>query len=134
MDKTTRYQNIIIEYLNEFANFGKPRPGIEKEVIADRERNHFQFVTTGWQDHKTFVYIVGLHLDIKDGKYGFGKTTPMLMLVTNLWNAAFRNRILSSLFMHQKSGNIRGLLWRKKSKMFNWLCVHLRLNENILLV
>ena len=25
MDKTTRYRNIIIEYLNEFANFGKPR-------------------------------------------------------------------------------------------------------------
>ena len=68
MDKTTRYRNIIIDYLNEFANFGKPRPGIEKEVIADCERNHFQFVTRGWQDRKTFVYIVGLHLDIKDEK------------------------------------------------------------------
>ena len=68
MDKTTRYRNIIIDYLNEFVNFGKPRPGIEKEVIADCERNHFQFVTRGWQDRKTFVYIVGLHLDIKDEK------------------------------------------------------------------
>ena len=68
MDKTTRYQNIIIDYLNEFANFGKPRPGIEKELIVDCERNHFQFVTKGWQDRKTLVYIVGLHLDIKDEK------------------------------------------------------------------
>jgi XisI protein len=68
MDKITRYQNIIIDYLTEFANFGQPRPDVEKQVIADRERNHFQYVTTGWQNRSNFVYIVGLHLDIKDGK------------------------------------------------------------------
>ena len=68
MYKITKYQNIIVDYLTEFANFGSIRSGIEKEVIADRERNHFQFVTTGWQDRSNFVYIVGLHLDIKDGK------------------------------------------------------------------
>ena len=66
MDKITKYQNIIVDYLTEFANFGSIRSGIEKEVIADRERNHFQFVTTGWQDRSNFVYIVGLHLDIKE--------------------------------------------------------------------
>jgi XisI protein len=68
MDKVTKYQNIIVDYLTEFANFGKPRTGIEKQVIADKERNHFQFVTTGWQDRSHFVYIIGLHMDIKDGK------------------------------------------------------------------
>ncbi len=68
MDKITKYQNIIIDYLTEFANFGQPRPGIEKQVLTDCIHNHFQYVTTGWQDRSTFVYIVGLHLDIKDGK------------------------------------------------------------------
>lgn len=68
MDKITKYQKIIIDYLNEFANFGKPRSGIEKQVLVDCVNNHFQYVTTGWQDRSTFVYIVGLHLDIKDGK------------------------------------------------------------------
>ena len=68
MDKITRYQNIIVDYLTEFANFGQPRPNIEKQVIADREHNHFQYVTTGWQNPSQFVYIVGLHLDIKNGK------------------------------------------------------------------
>lgn len=47
---------------------GQPIPGIEMQVIADRENNRFQLATVGWMQGKKFVFITELHLDIKDGK------------------------------------------------------------------
>ena len=68
MDKVSQYQNVIIDYLNEHAQFGNPSTGLENQVLIDREHNHFQYVITGWQNQKQFVYINCLHMDIKDGK------------------------------------------------------------------
>lgn len=68
MDKVKKYQDIIVDYLTEYANFGKPGPGLETQLIADRERNHFQLLTVGWQNNRKFVYAIAFHLDIKEGK------------------------------------------------------------------
>ncbi len=68
MEKVKKYQQILINYLEEYANFGQPIPGIEMQVIADRENNRFQLVTAGWMQGKKFVYIIELHFDIKNGK------------------------------------------------------------------
>ncbi|MCU0347899.1 MAG: XisI protein [Saprospiraceae bacterium] len=68
MEKVKKYQQILIAYLEEYANFGQPIPGIEMQVIADRENNRFQLVTAGWMQDKKFVYIIELHFDIKNGK------------------------------------------------------------------
>ena len=68
MDKTNHYQSIIIELLEELA----ARPysnttSIEKQVITDLNRHHYQLVNIGW--HRTqFVYSPLLHFDIKEGK------------------------------------------------------------------
>ena len=68
MDKVKKYQNIIVSVLNEFANLGTSTPGLTRQVIVDKERNHYQLVTVGWRDGKRFVYIVAFHFDIIDGK------------------------------------------------------------------
>ncbi|MFN0037549.1 MAG: XisI protein [Saprospiraceae bacterium] len=68
MEKVKKYQQILVDYLEEYANFGQPIPGIEMQVIADRENNRFQLVTAGWMQGKKFVHIIELHLDIKNGK------------------------------------------------------------------
>jgi XisI protein len=41
--------------------------GIETQVICDRDRDHYQLVSLGWQGHRRF-YSCLMHLDIKDGK------------------------------------------------------------------
>ena len=68
MEKVKKYQQILIAYLEEYANYGQPIPGIELQIIADREHNRFQLVTAGWMQDKKFVYIIELHFDIKNGK------------------------------------------------------------------
>lgn len=68
MDKVAQYQNIIIQYLEEYAAvpYGNPTE-IKKIVISDREHNHFQLVSTGW-DKGTFSFDVLFHFDIQEEK------------------------------------------------------------------
>ncbi len=68
MDKVTQYQNIIIGLLNEYAELGTSAPGLSRQVITDKDHNHFQLVTVGWREGKHFVYIVAFHFDILEGK------------------------------------------------------------------
>lgn len=68
MDKVRKYQEIIAAYLQEHADFVAPPQGLENQLLLDRERNHFQFVIAGWQPNNRFVYIVCLHIDIKNDK------------------------------------------------------------------
>ena len=43
MDKLKKYQDILVDYLSEYAKI-KPAnlPNIESSTIIDRENNHFQ--------------------------------------------------------------------------------------------
>lgn len=68
MDKLKHYQEAVMSLLTDYANFGKPGQGLEIQIIADKERNHFQLLTVGWQNNSKFVYSIAFHLDIKDGK------------------------------------------------------------------
>lgn len=71
MDKLKNYQDIIVDYLEEYARI-KPanQPDVESFVIADRAKNHFQLLRIGWQDHR-YVFTVVFHFDIRDGKIWF---------------------------------------------------------------
>ena len=68
MDKINKYQQTIIDLLNEYAQLGTSSTGLSRQVIVDKDRNHFQLVTVGWREGKHFVYIVAFHFDIIDGK------------------------------------------------------------------
>lgn len=68
MDKIRTYQDLLVAYLSEYAAIPYANaPEIEKIVIADRDRNHFQLVSTGWQKG-AFSFDVLFHFDIRDGK------------------------------------------------------------------
>lgn len=58
MDKVNQYQEAILSLLTDYAQFGKPGPGLETQIIADKERNHFQLLTVGWQHNSKFVYAI----------------------------------------------------------------------------
>lgn len=70
MDKITRYQNIILDFLkryNEETGGNKPDETIKRRIIADRENNSFQLLSVGWRNgHYLFGPI--FHFDIIDGK------------------------------------------------------------------
>lgn len=71
MDKIKKYQDIIVDYLSEYAKIQPAnQPDIKSYVIADRERNHFQLLRIGWQGAQ-YVFTVVLHFEIKDGKVWF---------------------------------------------------------------
>jgi hypothetical protein len=68
MDKIKRYQDILIEFMEEYAATPYANaPEVKNQVVADRERNHFQVVSVGWQNGR-FVHDVIFHFDIVDGK------------------------------------------------------------------
>ena len=68
MEKLKKYQEIIVTYLEEYAAIPYANsPGIEKQVIADPKRNHFQLVVVGWNKTK-FEHATIFHFDIKNGK------------------------------------------------------------------
>lgn len=71
MEKITRYQDILIGYLQERAQLIPSNlPDIESWVIADRESGHFQLLQAGWQDYQ-YVFTVVFHFHLRDGKVWF---------------------------------------------------------------
>ena len=59
-------------------------PGLSRQVIADREGNHFQLVTVGWRDGQRFVYIVAFDFDILDGKIWIQQNNTEMLVADEL--------------------------------------------------
>lgn len=72
MDKLTKYQNILTQYLYDFAK--EPpyanMPDVKTTILIDLKDNHFQAVDIGWAGMK-YVFSPVFHFDIKDGKIWF---------------------------------------------------------------
>jgi hypothetical protein len=68
MDKVKKYQDIITSLLNEYATYGQSTQGVTRQVIIDKDHNHYQLVTVGWRDSKDYVYVIAFHFDIIEGK------------------------------------------------------------------
>ena len=66
MDKIIKYQNLIIQLLEEYASV-KPAnlEDQEYQVIADTKRNHYELVSMG-RHKNAFFHNTVFHLDIKD--------------------------------------------------------------------
>ncbi len=68
MDKIKKYEKIIIDYFEAFAERRNKNPDpIKIQIIADTQRKHYQLISIGWQEHEYFHYCL-FHLDIIDGK------------------------------------------------------------------
>lgn len=68
MDRTVKYQNIIIAYLKCYAA-NKPAnlTDTDTQILIDRENNHYQLTYVGWQSGR-FIFSVIFHFDIKDSR------------------------------------------------------------------
>ena len=67
MDKTERFQKIIIQYLESVMPEQTQDGDVEYQLVCDTERHHYQIQKVGWRGdlyiHKTY-----LHFDIKNEK------------------------------------------------------------------
>ena len=51
--------------INRHATYKSRNPQIERQILIDTERDHYQLLTIGWQNDKR-IYHCSIHLDIKD--------------------------------------------------------------------
>jgi hypothetical protein len=68
MDRLTKYQRAIMSFLETYAGYFSNDPsGIDTFIIADKERDHYQIVRTGWHEGRFFHYML-FHIQIRNGK------------------------------------------------------------------
>lgn len=62
-----KYQSIILQILEAYAQIRYANLEGENEIIADKENHRYQLVFSGWQGYKR-VHACTLHMDIRNGK------------------------------------------------------------------
>lgn len=69
IDKIKTYQQAILTFLGEYApnTYSNNPSGIEAQIIADKEKHHYQLLRLGWA-HDRFHHSCRFHMDIKGGK------------------------------------------------------------------
>ncbi len=67
MERVDQYRQAIRSLLEQYAAAGERDAQLEIQVICDREHDHYQLVSLGWQGQRRF-YSCLMHLDIKNGK------------------------------------------------------------------
>ncbi|BAU14582.1 XisI protein [Leptolyngbya sp. NIES-3755] len=67
MERIEQYRQAIRSLLDQYAIEGNQDDQLETQVIFDREHDHYQLVSLGWQGQRRF-YSCLMHLDIKNGK------------------------------------------------------------------
>ena len=67
MDKINTYREIIQNLLKDYISDDYQRQNVDRELIFDVERDHYQIVNVAWEDNHR-IYGCILHFDIKNGK------------------------------------------------------------------
>ncbi len=67
MDSLKHYQEAVQKVITDYGTSGSYAGEMDRELIFDTVRNHYQLVNVGWQGERR-IYGCVLHIDIKDGK------------------------------------------------------------------
>lgn len=67
MDKLEKYRHYMESIIEEYSQYKPSYGDVELQVIIDKEHNHYQLMTVGWNGEKR-IHGIMLHIDIKDGK------------------------------------------------------------------
>jgi XisI protein len=69
MDKITRYQEIISNFLTEYVKDAQisTSPNVHPRLLLDTTHNSFQLTQIGWNKDE-YVLFIEFHFDIIDGK------------------------------------------------------------------
>ncbi|HBQ99437.1 MULTISPECIES: XisI protein [unclassified Roseofilum] len=109
MDNLNVYRQLIEEILTELYSYsqGNPTPGVDAEIICDRDHDHYLLLDVGWHERK-YVYAVFVHIDIKDGKIWIQRNNTEINIAERLRESGVdRDNIVlgsHSPFLRQFSG------------------------------
>jgi hypothetical protein len=67
MAKLDHYRQLIQQLLTQAAQTPSAYGEIERQTLFDTQRDHYQLVNTGWENHRR-VYGCLIHVDIRDEK------------------------------------------------------------------
>lgn len=67
MDRREEYKEIIKQLILDYAKIKPAYGDIDREVIFDEERGHYELLSIGWEGKKR-IHSAVFHIDIKDGK------------------------------------------------------------------
>lgn len=85
MDTLTSYQNAIMQIMEDFASVPFANaPTVEKQIIADLERNRFQVIGFGWENEDKLAHSTFLHFEIKNGKIWIQQNWTEIPVATRL--------------------------------------------------
>ncbi len=84
MDKIVKYQNTIISLFKEYDNFWGNSGGLKNHIIADKERNDFVMIATGWQNPNKYAHLLCFHISIIDGKVWIHENNTEAMIANEL--------------------------------------------------
>jgi hypothetical protein len=67
MDRQEQYRRLVEDIIKEYGSIKPSYGDIEFETIIDRERDHYELMSVGWNDYRRQHGCI-LHVDIKGGK------------------------------------------------------------------
>jgi XisI protein len=67
MERVEQYRQWIQQLLTQYAQIPSAYGEIDRQTLFDIERDHYQLVNTGWEEHRR-IYGCLIHIDIRDGK------------------------------------------------------------------
>lgn len=69
MGKIKKHQQIVVEWLREYAEIRPFDSNLENILVTDYANGHFQIMRTGWVEGNQFIFNVIIHIQVKsDGK------------------------------------------------------------------
>jgi hypothetical protein len=87
MDTLKKYQDAVVDLMEHYAATPfSNTPTVEKQIIADRERNRFQVIGFGWENEDKLVHSTFLHFEIKNGKVWVQQNWTEIPVATELMN------------------------------------------------
>jgi XisI protein len=67
MERVAQYRQWVQQLLTQYAQIPPAYGEIDRQTLFDVERDHYQLVNTGWEEHRR-IYGCLIHIDIRDGK------------------------------------------------------------------
>jgi hypothetical protein len=110
MEKVKKYQKIILQVLEVYANIKSPfMPEVENLIIADTKNHHYQLVRMGWYKDRHVHYTV-FHFDILEGKIWIQENRTDVKIDEELIEAGIAREDIFSGMMHPEMRRLTGEL------------------------
>ena len=74
MDSREEYKAIVKQFLLDYAKIKPAYGDINREVVFDEERGHYELMSIGWKGTRR-VHHTLIHIDIQDGKVWLQQNT-----------------------------------------------------------